>query len=216
MEISFVYPDLDTDLFVDTVDSFNGDISVDNLRTFLPRTVVFVTLNVAVYIAWVAALWYIIKSLTYTVTARSVEIIGLSLFGYLLFIIFSFQGISMLKKRLRPRLLKALHGEDAKESYTLSAYVERKDGNKLVRRDVGFFKMCDTLKRSRILDASAVCDGEGCRVEVQFENEAESSVFTFYLTYHESDVDHVIVDLNRKCVIFPKEEKTDDEDENSK
>ena len=67
--------------------------------------------------------------------------------------------------------------------------------------------MCDTLKSSKIVDASAICDGDRCRVEVKYKSQNEDfEIFTFSLPYHESPVlDSVIVDLNRKEVIFPKE-----------
>ncbi len=209
MEIGFIYPDLDTDLFVDSIDSFNSDISLDNKRTFLPRAAVLV-LNIFVYVVWALIVRGLFSIITYYVTAKRVTVIGLCLFAYLLGIIASLQGLSALRKKLRPKLLKLFRGEEAEESYSFSAYVERKDGKKLARRDVGFYKMCDTLKRSKIVDATAVCDGSQCKVEVAFENESESSVYTFFLEYHDGDVDKVIVDLIRKCVIFPKEEKTDE------
>lgn len=213
MEIGFIYPDLDTDLFVDTIGSFNSDISSDNLRTSLPRAAVFVV-NVLVYILWALIVRRIFFAVNYFVTAKSVEVIGLCLFLYFLGIVLSLQGLAILRKKLRPHLLKALKADEAVESYSFSAYVERRDEGKLARRDVGFYKMCDTLKRSKIVDATAVCDGTQCKVEVAFENNEESSVYTFFLEYHDGDVDKVIVDLIRKCVIFPKEEKKNENEEN--
>lgn len=207
MEIGFIYPDLDMDLFVDTIDSFNGDISSDNLKSFLPRTIVSLLLNVLIYALWLYVLRKAFLWVTFYVTARKTEIIGLFLFLLLLFIIFSLQAIAFLRKKLRPRLLKLFKSEEVQESYSFSAYVERSDEDKLARKEVGFYKMCDTLKKSKITDASAVCDGSMCKVEVAYENPADSSVFTFYLPYHDGEVDKIIVDFIRKCVVFPKEEK---------
>lgn len=211
MEIGFIYPDMDMDYYVDTIDSFNGDISKENLHTLLPRLLVTLLLNVLVYAVWFVLLKAVFLGVTEYVTAKKVEIIGMSLLGVVLFIIFSLEGIILLRKKLRPVLLKALRSQEAKESFSMSAYVERRDDKKLIREEVGYYKMCDILKKSKVVDATAVCDGSMCRVEVQYENPTDSSIFTFNLPYHDSDVEHVIVDLNRKCVIFPKEDKKHDE-----
>ena len=212
MEIGFIYPDLDMDSYVDSIDSFNFDISQENLKTLLPRLTLFIV-KLLVYVVWLLIVRVLFLKITWAVTAKGAGVIIPSLMGFLVLILVSLQLISYLRKKFRPHLLKLLRGEEAKESFSMSAYVERKDGSKLVRQEVGFYKMCDTLKRSKIVDATAVCDGKECKVEVQYENNGDSSVFTFYLSYHDSDVDHVIVDLNRRCVIFPKEVIKNENDE---
>ena len=207
MEIGFVYPDLDADAYIESIDSFNGEISIENLKTSFPRLIVLLS-DVALYILWFIILRTLFFKLLYMITAKGTEIIVFSLFMFFFLILASFNGMTALKKILRPYLLKLMHGKEAQESYSFSAYVERRDGAKKVREKVAFYKMCDTLKKSNILDATAICDGAGCRVEVQFEADDDSSVFTFYLPYHESsDLSSVIVDLNRKCVIFPEEDR---------
>lgn len=211
MEIGFIYPDLDADSFVESIDSFNGEISVENLKTFLPRFIVFIS-DAALYVVWFFIVRVAYFKLVYAITAKGTEVILFSLILFLLVLLASLAGMATLRKLIRPYLLRLMRGSEAQESYSFSDYVERSDPEKKVRTKVGFYKMCDTLKRSNILDATAVCDGVGCRVEVQFEADNDSSVFTFYLPYHESSgLSSVIVDLNRKCVIFPEEVKRNED-----
>jgi len=204
MEISFIYPEMDTDTFLETIDSFNRDISKDNLISFIPRLFVSLLLNILPYVLWLYMVRILFIRVTMFVTAQRVEIIITFLIGLVLSMLIILIGISILRKKLRPILLKALKSEEIKESFSISAYVERKDGSKLVRDEVGFYKMCDTLKKSTIIDADAICDGSVCKVEIRYVHSGNDSIFTFHFPYHDSDIDHVVVDFNRKCVIFPR------------
>lgn len=211
MKISFIYPDLHSSEFIDSLDLINERIGKDNMRLFMPD-IILKTIHIALLLLWTIIFKRYFFWITRYVTAKDLGAIVTGLLLYLVLAVLSLQLIFFGMKKFRPVFLHFIKTRDAEESFSFSNYVERKDGNKKALDELDFFKMCDILKDSKITDATAICDGSLCRVEVAYENESSSDVFTFFLPYHENaGLDKVVVDFSRKCVIFPEEANTNEE-----
>lgn len=211
MQISFIYPEMNMESYLDTLDGFNSDINLKNIKSLLPRIIASL-LSIFTFISWAIVVWIMFYFVTWLITGKSVNTIYLGIALYLIAILFSFDVVRYMLKKSRPLILEIFRTQDKEESYTFSAYVERKEGSKLVKNDVEYYRMCDILRSSRINDATAVCNGDLCKVEVAYSSPKDSGVFTFNLPYHDgSSLDKVIVDFNRRCVIFPKEASNNEE-----
>ncbi|WP_071177561.1 hypothetical protein [Butyrivibrio hungatei] len=206
MKINFVYPDISADSFVNVIEEFNGDIEKENLKTLLPRTLgrIFYYL---IYAAYFVLALYIFKGLLYLITGRSENVIYTSLFVFIAVfggLLFSLKSLS---KFLRILIIKGLRSHEFTESYSFSKYVVRKNSDKKKQKELGLYQMCDELKKSaRIVDATARCDGDICRVEISFVSDMGIERFyKFDFPYKLSeDTSDTIVDFTRELVIFPE------------
>lgn len=211
MEIAFIYPQMDKEYYNGSVHSFNSQIDIDNLKSLLPRMILY-AVRVFIYIVWAVFMYRLFLGVTRFVTAKDVGTIELGLVIYALSVPLSLALIKVLRKTFRPYLLKALRGQEAIESYTYSPYVERSDSDKFAGRTEKYLEACDELKGSKIIDASTVCDGSVCRVEVKYEFGGRTKLRRFTFDYKETDdVDRIIVDFDRRLVIFPEEDIEDEE-----
>lgn len=211
MQISFIYPEMNMESYIDTLDGFNSDISIKNIKSLLPR-IIATLFSTFVFISWAIVIWIMFYFVTWLITGKSVNVIFLGISLYLIGILFTFDIVRYMLKRSRPLILEIFRTADKEESYTYSAYVERVESSKHVKKDVDYYKMCDILRASKIKDATAVCNGEICKVEVLYESPKGNGVFTFRLPYHDGNsLNKVIVDFNRRCVIFPKEASNNEE-----
>ncbi len=97
-----------------------------------------------------------------------------------------------------------LKADEAEESYSFSQYVTRKDPLKKKQKSLTLYQMCDTLKQSTILDATARSDGDMCKVEVNWQSDKERSVYVFKFPYKiNAGSDQIIVDFERELVLLP-------------
>jgi len=209
MEISFIYPDNAGTEYIDSLELVNDMIGRSNSKLIVPN-IILLSIRLLLVLLWAKLTGDAFFAVTYYVTGKELNTIVTWLFLYFslsalcLFLIF--YGTRMLW----PLLLFVLKKRDSEESFSLSEFAERKDEEKKARKELEYYKMCDILKYSSVTDAAAVCDGSKCRIETAYENDSDSGVFTFYLDYHESrDVEHIVVDFRRKCVIFPEEDNNE-------
>ena len=178
MEIAFVFPAMSSSEYVGSLELVNVNIDKDNSRLILPNTITYI------FEAFFVVIWMLIyKALFFKVTEYvTAKGAGTVVTWFLLYAITAIVLLELIFvgfKKFRPALIKLIHIRESEESFSLSEYVERQDGNKKARSEVGFYKMCDLLKKSKITDATAICDGSRCKVEVAYEADDDSGFFLF-------------------------------------
>lgn len=203
MQISFIYPKDSANELIESVEDLNSSIGNENLISS-PVRALGLAVRYGLFIAYIFLAWFILKALTYRVTARGEGVIIPSLLVYVLVFIAGIYGIYRLGFFLRKKILELLKADEAEESYSFSQYVTRKDPLKKKQKSLTLYQMCDTLKQSTILDATARSDGDMCKVEVNWQSDKERSVYVFKFPYKiNAGSDQIIVDFERELVLLP-------------
>ena len=215
MQISFIYPNDSASELIDAVEDLNIGISNQNLSSF-PVRFLGLLARLALFVIYFIVSWFVFKHVTYSITAKGTETIIMSLFIFLLVYISGIFGIYRLGIYVRKLILSLMKTDEAEESYSFSEYVTRKDPLKKRQKSLRLYQMCDTLKQSQILDATARSDGDYCRIEVSWQSDSDKSVYVFKFPYKTSaSNDEIIVDFERELVLLPylkdMEERSNDE-----
>lgn len=204
-EIEYVFPSMTSAEYMDSINLFNLEIDQDNMRTMIPRLIVFSS-DAIILTIYSIFMWTILLQLISFITAKHLAIIFLSLLSYIIIWFIGICKMPNLFRALRPHILSLLKSKDYIESYSFSEYVERKDSQKKAIDELNFYRMCDILRQSSITDTSCVCDGNLCKTEIAYKTASNEGIFTFLLNYHESPhVSHITINLESHCVVFPQE-----------
>ncbi len=210
MKIDFVYPPISADNYIDAVEDFNKDIGNDNLKTALPRIVGSVQ-RVLFFLLYFIFFWYVLRIYVYVITACERDVIIISMLLLITAFLIGLVLVTLVSGYLKMIIILLMRSHGIMESYSFSEYVERRSRNKKKNKELTLYNMCDTLKRSKILDATARCDGDICKVDIQYSNSSGREVLSFNFPYKISDsTQSIVVDFNRELVIIPESAMEED------
>lgn len=194
--------------FEESLEGLNNDIDNSNRLSSIPRFLswIFATGMYAVTAVTIFFLW---KLLVFLITGRSITTVIIGLILAIVMVPSAFSLEKKLAPLVKKGLLKLLSLKDYEEKFTFLEYVDREDVKKKLSDDLKYYTLCDELRQHLVTDASVNYDGSECEVDVSYadENSKTDIVRRIRLPLRSvSDIDDIIVDLNRRCVLLPDKE----------
>lgn len=206
MEIAVRYPELTAEEYVSSINTFNKDIEKKNhaLKLLVPRIIAgfFVFIGIAAFLVLFSRTFY---HVTEWVTARDELVIIFSILAYFFLFIFGIVLVFNIVKKERHRIVALLGGQEYEEKYSASKYVDRSDPDKKIGGYISYYKKCDILRESEIIDAAIVCGENTCKVDIKYRFNGTDELCSFTFPYRYTDAVSVnTIDFERKWVLLAK------------
>ena len=207
MNIRFVYPDMTSGEFSETLESLNMDIDNNNNLSAIPRLIAF-AFGFVSFIFTAILLFLSWKLVIFLITGRDAATVYVGIIISVLLVPASLslqRGLAPLLKRW---LLKVLGLKDYEERFTVLEHAERNDKTKQLSGDLQYYNLCDELRRHKIDDATVNYDGNICEVDVSYMDGMTGTQIVRKIRLPlivSAKAYDVTVDLERRCVVFPAE-----------
>ena len=206
MDIKIVYPDITAREYMDVVDDLNRDVETINSMSFLPRLIALVIglMSYAITAGFIWLAWHVV---VFLITGRDRGTIIAGLVAIALFVPAAFSLQKKLGPKLKEILLKLLKLKDYEEKFTFREYIDRDDSGKKLNEKLKYYNLCDELRSHKVTDATITYDGSDCEVDISYFDPRTASDVVRRIRLPLRVVDegkNVIVDFERKCVVYPE------------
>lgn len=210
MRISFVYPEISSAEYINTIEAINDDIHSLNGTSFLPRLLIKFF-----YVVGTLVIFYIgfklCKIIIFFVTGNGLIALLIGLLTIIFFLLVGTKFMNILYFSIRALVVRIFKIQEYEESYTFSRFTRRKSEEKYAIRLAYYYQTLEVIRKKGITDCFITAlESDTCKVEISYKSENGMKVAYFKFPCHtrndSSSKNSIIVDFERQCVVLPKEE----------